>query len=488
MTEPRGGSADVSDVLDTPEAGPAAIRGGALRTIGYAVGTLVTVGSAAALFRHLGVADSGRYVTVMSLMAVVQGLTDAGLTAIGVREWAVRRPDDRQAFMRHLLGVRVALTVVGVALAVVFTVLAGYSNTLIAGTALAGAGTVLIALQTALAVPLNAQLRFGWVTLLDLLKQVVTAAVILALVALDASLLPFLAVTIPAGLVTYVATAVVVRRDSPVRPSWDRAEWTALLRDALPFAAATAIAAIYFRLTIVLMSLISNPTETGYFGASFRIVDVLLVVPQLVVGSAFPIFARAARDDSARLAYGVHRMFDATLCLGGLIALALVLGAPAASAIVAGPDFDGAIPVLRLQGLALIGSFAAAVLGYAMLSLRMHREVLIASGAALVVSVAATFALAPPHGAEGAAIATILGEVALAVTGLLLLRGTGISPPLSVVPKVLLAFGLGALFLLTPLPSVPQLVLGSVVYVVGLLVLRAVPEEGLVELRRVIRR
>jgi len=155
---------------------------------------------------------------------------------------------------------------------------------------------------------------------------------------------------------------------------------------------------------------------------------------------------------------------------------------------VAGPAFDGAIPVLRLQGIALIGSFAAAVLGYAMLSLRMHRQVLIASGAALVVSVAATFALVPSHGAEGGAVATVLGEAALAAAGLVMLRGTGIRPPLGAVVKVGVAFGLASLFLLTPLPALGQLALGTVVYVVLLLALRAVPEEALVELRRFTRR
>lgn len=494
MTEPRsaapegGAGADLNDVLDSPEAGSTVVRGGALRIVGYTVGTLVTVGSAAALFRHLGVADAGRYVTVMSLMAVVQGLTDAGLTAIGVREYAVRTDADRRAFMRHLLGVRLTLTVLGVAAAVLFTVLAGYSQTLVIGTALAGVGTVLVAMQSALTVPLNARLRFGWVTALDLMRQVATAAAILILVALDANLLPFLAVTVPAGLLVFVVNAIVVRGDAPVVPSRDTREWMKLLRDAIAFGAATAIAAIYFRLTIVLMSLISTPTQTGYFGASFRIVDVLLVIPQLVVLTAFPIFARAAASDSARLAYGVQRVFDAMVCLGGMVAVALLLGAPIAIAIVAGPAFDGAIPVLRLQGIALIASFAAAVLGYALLSLRMHRQVLAASAAALVVNVAATFALAPSHGAQGGALATILGEVALAATGLVMLGGTGIRPPLGVVAKVGLAAGLAALFLLSPLPALAQLALGSVVYVVALLLMRAVPEEALVEVRRFLRR
>jgi O-antigen/teichoic acid export membrane protein len=481
------GDAARADVLDTEAAGPAAIRGGVVRTAGYAAGVLLTVGSAAALFRHLGVDDAGRYVTIISLITIVQGLTDAGLTAIGVREFAVREPANRERFMRHLVGVRILLTLVGVLGAIAFAAVAGYGRTLVLGTAVAGVGLLLTALQSALAVPLQAQLRFGWVTALDFLKQLVTVVTILALVLVGADLLPFFAVTILAGAVTLAATAVVVRRTAPLVPAWSRTDWAELLRDALPFGIATAVGALYFRLTIVVLSLVATAEETGYFGASFRIVDVLLIVPQLIVGAAFPIFARAARDDEQRLAYGVGKVFDATLITGGAVALALVLGAPIAISVVAGPAFDPAIPVLRIQGLALIGSFGAAVFAYALLSRRLHREVLITALAALVVSLSAALALAPSHGAHGGALATLMGETALFLTSGVLLARAGLRPSLSVVPKVAVAFSLAAALLLTDLPAGAQLALGAVVYVCALLVLRAVPEEALEELRRVLR-
>ena len=55
MTGPR--PSDTSDplhLLDTPDAGPAAIRGGAIRVAGYGAGIVITAMSAALLFRHPG--------------------------------------------------------------------------------------------------------------------------------------------------------------------------------------------------------------------------------------------------------------------------------------------------------------------------------------------------------------------------------------------------------------------------------------------------
>ena len=60
-----------------------------MRVSAFFVGSLFSVGAAALLLRHLGVVEVGRYTTAMSLSAVVAGLTDLGLTAIGIRELAV---------------------------------------------------------------------------------------------------------------------------------------------------------------------------------------------------------------------------------------------------------------------------------------------------------------------------------------------------------------------------------------------------------------
>jgi len=61
------------DVLATSGAGPAAVRGGALRVMSYGVGALISAGGAAVLFHQLGLYNAGRYVIVQSVVAVVGG-------------------------------------------------------------------------------------------------------------------------------------------------------------------------------------------------------------------------------------------------------------------------------------------------------------------------------------------------------------------------------------------------------------------------------
>jgi O-antigen/teichoic acid export membrane protein len=479
-----------TDLLDTPLAGPAAIRGGALRVAGYGAGVLLSVVSAALLFRHLGVVDSGRYILVLSLITIVQGLTDAGITGIGTRELSVLTGGERDRLVRNLLGLRLVLTVVGIVGAILFTIAAGYPSVLVAGTALAGFGLVVQNLQSTLALSLMSGLRLGWVTALELVRQFLVSALIVALVVAGASLLPFLAIPIPAAFVVLTLTAVIVRADVPLLPSFERQEWVRLARETVSFAAATAVNVLYFRIAIVLVSLLSTARQTGYFGTSFRIIEVLVMVPTVMVSAVFPIFARAARDDHQRLGYALQRTFEAAAIMGSLVALALSLGAPFAIDVVAGPGFGPAKDVLRIQALSFVASFPAMVFGFTLLSLRRHRELLVVNLVALAFTAALVTVLTLADGARGAAIATTIGEFVLAIAlAVALVRAAPhLRPSLAIVPKIAIAGAAGASLALLGLSPLPLAIAASAVFIGVLLVIRGVPEELLIELRGLRRR
>lgn len=476
----------MSDILDSPAAGSAAVRGGILRIGGYGVGVLVTVIGAALLFRHLGVADAGKFVTVMSLVTLVAGLTDAGLVALGVRELAVRDGDDRRQFLRDLLGLRLVLTTAGLLPAVAFALLAGYEQAMVLGVLLGGAALLLQAAQSTIATVLTASLRLGWVTAIELLRQVLVTLLTAGLVVAGAELLAFLAIPLPVSLIVLTVTVVVVREQAALRAALAPARWARLLRDAALYAMATAVFALYFKVAILLLGLVADERQTGLFAASFRIVDVLVVIPQLAVGAAFPIMARAARDDPARLAYGVQRTFEASLLLGAGIAVLLGVGAPFAIEVVAGGDFEEAATVLRIQSVAVGAAFVAAVWGYTLVSLRRDRAFLLMAVVPTLALAVSTLLLGAEMGAEGAALATVIGELTLVALGAIAVRmTTGVRLHLGRVPGIVLATALALGWAFVPgLPSVAAAALAGLTFAAVALVTRSVPGELFAALRR----
>lgn len=478
----RHRSTEAVDLLDTPDAGVAAIRGGALRVLSYFVGIAASVASSALLLRHLGVAATGDYITVVSLVSLALGVTDGGLFTIAVHELSTLPGDAVRRVFNGVLGLRLALMVGGIVVALCFAALAGYRSILLWGTLLAGGGFALAGWQVIYSAPLLAQMRLGWVAGLEGFRQVGTALATILLVLAGAPLLVFWAATIPAGLVATGLNALLIRRSTPLRPSFDRVVWGSLLRRMLPYSVASAVGIVYFRLAILIMSNVADGQQTGYFAASFRIIEVLFVLPQLVVGSILPIFSRAARDDRGRLDHALGRTFDVCLLLGLAIGLALASGAPFIVEVIAGPHFAPAASVLRVQGIALVATYIGAVFSYGLISLRRYGAILRINLAALLLSGLLTALLADRYGAIGAASATAIVEVLYtAMLGGALIRA-GVRPKVSIggALRSVLSALLGALTLALPnLPSVAKLTLAMAIYCVVLLGLGAVPREVL---------
>ena len=78
------------DILDSREAGPRIIRGGVVRGVGHVVNNLIALLGVILVTRYLGVADFGRFQTIISLITVVGTVTDAGMATLGMREYAQR--------------------------------------------------------------------------------------------------------------------------------------------------------------------------------------------------------------------------------------------------------------------------------------------------------------------------------------------------------------------------------------------------------------
>jgi O-antigen/teichoic acid export membrane protein len=470
------------EVLDSPDAGRAAVRGSVIRSGGYVAGLGLAVIAAPLLIRHLGVTRFGQYTAVISLVTIVAGLTEGGINSIALRELAAREGADREQMMRDLIGIRIALSFAGAAIAIGFALVSGYSQLLVAGTAVAVSGLMLQVFQTLLGATLQTTMRFGWITTLDLVRQGVTVAVIVALALGGAGLFPFFLAPVAGGLATLSVTLRLVRGLVPLRPTWHASRWWPLLRATLPFAAAIAISVVYFRLGVVIMSVTASKAQTGYYSAAFRVVEVLIGVPPLIASAAFPIISRAfSIGDLVRVRYAAGRLIETTIALGVFLSLGLALGAKPVIDLIGGPAFAPSAVVLRIQGVGLIATCGAVSSGIVLLALHRTKAILLASALALVTSVVMCLVLIPMLAARGAALGVVAAEFVLAATEMTALLRVlpELRPSLLGRPLAIVACG-GAAALVALIPGVPpvgDVVLGSVVYV-GLLTLTGrLPDE-----------
>lgn len=410
---------------------------------------------------------------------IAGSISDLGLSAVGVREYTVRPPDEGHSLLRNLLGMRLVFASAGVGVATGFAALAGYTDAMVVGTVLAGLGMVLFVSQQSLAIPLHVRLRFGAVAGLVLLGQVLVALAAIALSVAGAGLPAFFAMNIPTMAVVLALTLVIGGHEVRALPAFHLGTWRPLLRQILPYSAAVVLSVLYFRIAQVMVSLLSTDEETGYFGVSFRVLETLTTIPPLLVSTALPVLARAARDDAVRFAYAGRRLAETMLIAGVGLALVLFLGAEFCIDVVAGPGFDQSVDVLQILAFALVGTFVIAARGYALLSIDSMRAILVSNAIALGVVGIAGVPLIEAHGAVGAGITLLAAELTLAVCYEVSLTRTRpeLRFPVGSFGRVLLAALVALPVALLPLPSVVNALIGTLVYVAALLVQGVVPAE-----------
>jgi O-antigen/teichoic acid export membrane protein len=334
-------------------------------------------------------------------------------------------------------------------------------------------------------IPLAVDLRNGALTLNEVLRQGLLVAGFIALALAGAGLVDFFVLQVVAGVVLMVITPILLERRDLVLPRWTAAHLRHLARIGIPVAIAAVLMAVYFRVVVVLMSVLSDDAEQlGFVVTSTRIFELAAALPLVLSGVVLPVMTLAARDDPVRLRYVVQEMTQAMALGGALLVIVILLAAEPILRILGGAEYVGAAPVLRIQSIALFTLFVSAAWSPALIGMHRQGSVAAATAVGLVVVIVAGLALIPVWEAKGAAAAAAMADAFVVTIAYVLLRraGPGRDLRLGFVPKLVLAAATAMAVALVPgIPPLADGFIAAVIFTGLSFALRIVP-VGVVEL------
>lgn len=412
--EPTAAEATHDEHLRSPDAGTVAAAGGALRLQTRVLAMAIALGSTLVLVRGLSEEEFGRLSLVLALVAIVFGVSDLGLSGVGLREWIRRPPQERSALLADLLGLRLVAIAVGALLAVAFAIAVGYGTEVVLGLCAALVGAAFNAVQGALAIPLIAELRQGVVGLVELLFVAVQAVVQVVLVLVGAGVVPIAAALVPAGLAGMLATIHVTRGRVPW-PRFHPGALLPLLRESAAFAAAGAVSVVYLRVAVLLGPVYLTADQFGAFSIAFRGVEQLAVLPALLTSALFPVLTHAALHDRSRLARGYDALWRSTTVMGAAIATLVVAAAPLATLVLTGGRDTITVTTFAVLGCALGALFVGSGAMWMLLAERNYRAVLLVNLAALATNLGFTVAAGAWLAPRWFAIGVLVSEIAIAL-------------------------------------------------------------------------
>jgi O-antigen/teichoic acid export membrane protein len=397
------------------------------------IDAIVKAGAVILLARLLGPAEFGLLILVLSIVAVLGLLSDAGISAATARLLS-EAPERARSTMAVAAGSLLVFLVLAVLLLLFF---ADWLADLLGAPQVADLRWIIAVLLTAAIGRKFAVKFFEGLGRVDLASKVTVAvgwAPWLLGLALVLGISPratwALAGHAAGSMIILGVLAVVLtslmRSERTPGPGVTRTTHRQLIGYALPMVATAAGFLVYTQVDVILVQYFLTTADVGVYGTAVRLLD-LFHVPAAAVGASVAVFfvklTRTRPDQAARL---FELVTTSILLLYLPVGVFLLLFASELIAFIFGPVYLPAgvvvaiyVPFLLLKALSGTYSLALDYLGFA-----FRRAVLVTISA--VANVALNMVLIPRQGIVGAAVATQITYLPLALYYMWLLsRETG---------------------------------------------------------------
>jgi O-antigen/teichoic acid export membrane protein len=476
-------------VSSGPAAGGSVLRRVAWNTAAQAVGKAAVLGiglaSVVVTTRYLGAADYGKVALAFAFIQMLGVLADVGLLTVVVREIS-RDPAQTDRLVGNALLLRLALSLVTLVLAALASLLMPWDENVRVALLIAGVPFVLGLVNSALVAVFQARLRMDRAAVSDVVGRAASFVALVVVVTLDAGFYAVVGTAAVGAAVTLVVTWALVRREAHPAPRAERSVWRSLLVTALPIGAALAVSEVFFRLDTLLVSAFRSYHEVGLYSLSYRIVELIAILPAIVMTSVFPLLSRYVHESRERAARTIDAAGDLFVAVGVPIAAGGLIVAPELVRAIGGDEFAGAADALRILLFAVALAFVSGLFGHSLIAGGRQGSALRLGLGALGFNLVLNLIAIPAWGIEGAAAVAVASEVLLVAGGYLLVRRElGLVPRFALLWRVVLAAAVmgGVLALVSEWPLAVLIALGALLYGAALWALGGIDPRRLGELR-----
>jgi len=457
----------------------------AAQAIGKAGVLAIGLASVLVMTRYLGPSGYGKVALAFAFIQMLGVLADVGLLTVVVREIS-RDPAQTDRLVGNALLLRLALSLATLTLAAVASLLLPWDHEVRVAVLIAGVPFVLGLVNSALVAVFQARLRMDRPAAADLVGRAASFAALVVVVTLDLGFYAVVGTAAAGAAVTLAITWALVRREAHPVPRAERPVWRRLLVAALPIGAALAVSEVFFRLDTLLVSAFRSYHEVGLYSLSYRMVELIAILPAIVMTSVFPLLSRYLEESRERAARTIDAAGDLFVAVGVPIAAGGLIVAPDLVRAIGGDDFAGAADALRLLLFAVALAFVSGLFGHSLIAGVRQGSALRLGLVALGFNLVANLVAIPAWGIEGAAAVAVASEVLLVAGGYVLVRRElGLTPRFALLWRVLAAAAVmaGVLALVSEWPLAVLLVLGVLLYTAALWALGGLDPRRLRELQ-----
>jgi len=440
---------------------------------------LVTI---ALITRALGVEHFGEYTTAITFLQFFGVIVDFGLSLMLVI--MISEPNTHEKkLVGNFLGLRLVSGLVLFSLAPIMVLAFPWSHT-IKQAVLVGSFAYFLMGGATMLIGIFQKYESIWrSSVAELINRLVLLLTILVCVYFQLGVIAMMVGSVIANAIWFVCILLFARPFVRVVPLFDVDVWKKILVRSWPIAISILFNLMYLKGDVLLLAYFKTQTDVGMYGAAYRVLDVLTVLPTMFMGLLLPSLVHAWKNgDHITFKQRLSRTFDLfMLAVIPLMVGTQVVGVPLIQ-FIAGDGYEQGGEVLKILMLAMFGVFIGTLFGHLVVALDKQKTMIWGYGITAIITLAGYTLFIPAYGIWGAAWMTVFSELLVAIiTAVLVYNASKAHVHLSVFFKSCLASAV----MYTTLLSVPswhvlvQILFAVGIYLVCMLLLKGITKEDL---------
>jgi len=477
---------------------------------------------------YLGVAGYGNYVTIYEFLGFFAIFADMGIYTIAVREMAVNEKKI-PIVIGNIMGLRSTLAIIMLIIAVgtAFLLPQYQSSRIPMGILIASVTTFFTMLQNTLCSVLQIHYKMQYSTLAMILGKLVSVLYVIFIIfylypkfgvgaslaliqnlrlaglepnlasfPLEQGFLHLIFGGLLGSVVMYAVTRHYVHRLEKFKNQFDLKYWISVLKTSIPYGLALILNNIYFKVDVLILSLMLDPKQagmqTGMYGVAMRILEMLVIIPVYFMNSVLPIMMKLIKEKSKKIHVLIQYSFDFLIATGAPILVGIGVLSIEIVRLISTKNFVshfdqgimGSDVVLQILMFALVFSFVNSLFGFILVALGKQIKLLWINSLCVMFNLGANILVIPYYGFIGAAFTSVFTELfILTFTFYLVQRYLKLTLRLNSMFKIIFSASLmgGGIYFLKPFLMgklwVILIPLGAVVYGVSLMLTGVITKE-----------
>lgn len=463
---------------------------------GKTVSTILGLFSLALITRYLGPQGFGEYTTIVTFLGFFAVFADFGLTLVTVQLISDKRRDEGKV-LNNLFAFRLLSVLIFLGLAPLIAIFLPYSAAVKSGLIIAMAAFVFPALNQIIVGLFQKRLCMEKNAIAETVGKLILLAGILLSEKFGLGLRGILFATSLGAFVSFILHYLFSLKFAVIKLEWDFSLWKEIIIKFWPLALTVVLNLIYLRADTLLLSFFKSAEEVGFYGAPYKIIDVLTSLPFMFAGLILPILSTSWLEKKLE---NFQNVLQNSLDLMIIIALPIIIGtqfvAQETMLLAAGSEFSASSVILKILIFPLLAIFPGTIFAHAVIAIDKQKKMIPFYVFTSISSLLAYLILIPRFSYFGAAAVTIYSEITISVfSAYCVLRYSNFKFSLKRVKRAFLAslimglflylsrtfwqINIGELSIIAILKLASTIIIASGIYLAFLLILKGIEKDDL---------